>query len=30
MISHMMDRLKEKVDEHFRVDAWATSPTMVR
>lgn len=30
MISAMMDRLKEKVDEHFRVDAWATSPTMVR
>jgi hypothetical protein len=26
----MMQRLKVEVDKHFRVDAWATSPTMVR
>jgi hypothetical protein len=30
MIDKMMDRLTEKVNEHFRVDAWPTSPTMVR
>jgi hypothetical protein len=30
MIDGMMQRLKVEVDKHFRVDAWATSPTMVR
>ena len=30
MIEEMMERLTEKVNEHFRVDAWATSATMVR
>lgn len=30
MIDKMMERLTEKVNEYFRVDAWPTSPTMVR
>jgi hypothetical protein len=30
MINNMMGRLTKKVNEYFRVDAWPTSPTIVR